>query len=205
MVYGEEESVTITNQDETCQFIKLESRSEPQAEIQIQPAPLKCEIHDNNEKIAKSVENDCFHLTTSGNNGKIVKSEESDFFDLTTTGDEKKNDIIADQDDAIIILVFKYQHDPVPVSIMIENESPLTQLSSMKEVLLQKVGDEPCINDTFDLDVNGDKKVWFKVKVGNGEIVVTKSQFLKYTVKKLDKIVKNNSDPITINIVTKFD
>ena len=103
---GKGESENTSNQ--TSQLIKQEnSESELQPEIQIQPSPLKREICDNHGKIVKSVESDCFDLTTSGNNGKIVKSEESDFFDLTTTGDEKKNDIIADQDDAIIILVFK--------------------------------------------------------------------------------------------------
>ena len=52
--------------------------------------------------------------------------------------------------------MFKYQHDPTPVYMMVDNEYLVTQLSSMKAILLQKLEDEPYIKDVFNLDLNGD-------------------------------------------------
>ena len=96
-------------------------------------------------------------------------------------------------------LTFTCQWDPVPVSIAIENN-----ISTMRDVLLQKVGDEPSINDEYDLKINSSDKLYFQVKIANGNLVFRKSQFLNYTIRKIFAI-KNLANPISIHIIRTFE
>ena len=108
-------------------------------------------------------------------------------------------------EDEIIFFVFKYQDEPIPVSIMIDGYN-LERMSTMRNVLLNKVGDEPCIDEKYSLELDGtnSKKVYFKIQLNRGELVLNKSQFLTLTVRKI-LAFKNLSDPITIHIITSFE
>ena len=108
-------------------------------------------------------------------------------------------------EDEIIFFVFKYQDEPIPVSIMIDGYN-LERMSTMRNVLLNKVGDEPCIDEKYSLELDGtnSKKVYFKIQLNRGELVLNKSQFLMLTVRKI-LAFKNLSDLITIHIITSFE
>ena len=73
----------------------------------------------------------------------------------------------------------------------------------MRDLLLVKIGEDPCINDEFELNINSSDKLYFRMKIGNEYLVLRKSQFLKYTIHKLCSI-KNITIPITIDIVRDF-
>ena len=73
----------------------------------------------------------------------------------------------------------------------------------MRDLLLVKIGEDPCINDKFELNMNLNDKLYFRMKIGNDYLVLRKSQFLKYTIHKLCSI-KTVTIPITIDIVRNF-
>ena len=102
----------------------------------------------------------------------------------------------------IEFITFTCKWDKVPVSIIIDDK--ITPTSSMKEVLLKNVGDDPSINDEFNLDILYNCKLYFQLKVGNDFLILKKSQFLKYNIQKILSI-KNLSKPVTIHIVRGFE
>ena len=116
--------------------------------------------------------------------------------DNTSNGEEK-----GDENDQIEFITFKCKWDPVPICIVIEDE--ISSSSTMRDLLLVKIGEDPCINDEFELNINSSDKLYFRMKIGNEYLVLRKSQFLKYTIHKLCSI-KNITIPITIDIVRDF-
>ena len=80
----------------------------------------------------------------------------------------------------------------------------LEKMLIMRNVLLHKHGDEPCMDTKFKLEINGSNKVYFKIHLNKGLLVFNKSQFLNITVRKLFAF-KNLSDPVTIDIITECE
>ena len=75
----------------------------------------------------------------------------------------------------IDFITFTCQWDKVPISIMIEDK--ITCASLMKDVLLQNVGEDPSINDEFQLDIDSGDKLYFKLKITNGSIILKNHNF----------------------------
>ena len=100
--------------------------------------------------------------------------------------------------DELVFLIFKLQHDPIPVSVMVDGEG-IELTSTMRNVLLNKIGDEPSLDEK--IRQQGNKKVYFKITLKRAELVLNQSQFLTMTVRKILS-VKNLSDPATIEIFT---
>ena len=47
----------------------------------------------------------------------------------------------------------------------------------MKDVLLQNVGEDPSINDEFQLDIDSGDILYFKLKITNGSIILKNHNF----------------------------
>lgn len=103
----------------------------------------------------------------------------------------------------IEFITFKCKWDPAPICIMLEDN--ITMDSTMQDILLADVGDDPSINEEFGLDINSKtSKLFFRLEIGNNELVLRKSQFLKHTVHRI-RSIKDITFPITIEIVKTFE
>ena len=110
---------------------------------------------------------------------------------------------LSEEQEEIDFISFTCQWDKVPISIMVENE--IGPNSTMQEVLLSKIGDDPCIDKEFGLNLDSNQKLYFRMSIKNGSsLIMRKSQFLSWTIAKILKI-KNLATPVSIHILRDFE